>query len=172
MSVLTQAGVHGWGSIHAPGCPQCPDTQHLCAPGVFTLLQSVEKQCTSPNAGKPVGDDKFSFPGCSAGKRSRVLPGEETGVWLAQPLLDCSSKCPSWGPPSSLGRGAGGQSSSGCRTLPPWLSSRAETGLTFCDPLLPALTQPCPHGGWPQPGVGQHEGKGSTDWQAFKEATS
>lgn len=92
LSVLTQAGVHGWVSIHAPGCSQGPDTQHLCAPGVFTLLQSVKKQCTTPNTGKLTEDDKFSFPGSSAGKRSRVLPGEETGLWLAQPLPNRTSR--------------------------------------------------------------------------------
>lgn len=45
-------------------------TQHLCAAGIFILLQNVEKQCTSPNAGKPAEDSNFSFPGSSAGKSS------------------------------------------------------------------------------------------------------
>lgn len=59
------------------------------------------------NGGKPAGDDKFSFPGSNTGKRSQVLPGEETSLWLSQPLPNCSSKCPSWGPPNSLGRSTG-----------------------------------------------------------------
>lgn len=37
LTVLAQVGVQGWGSIHAPGCPKCPNTQQLCAPGVFML---------------------------------------------------------------------------------------------------------------------------------------
>lgn len=29
LSVLAQVGVQDWGSIHAPGCPKCPNTQQL-----------------------------------------------------------------------------------------------------------------------------------------------
>lgn len=58
LSVLAQVGMQGWGSIHAPGCPKCPNTQQLCAPGIFMFLLSVEKQCTPPIAGKPGGYDR------------------------------------------------------------------------------------------------------------------
>lgn len=135
-SVLAQVRLRGWGSVHAPGCPKCPNTQQLCAPGLLMLLLSVKKQCTPPNAGKPGGDDRFSFPGPGAGKRHRVLTGEATN-WLvtgsapAQLLQQMSLL----GTSSSLCRGTVSQSSSSCQTLSPWHSSPAELGLTFCDPF-------------------------------------
>lgn len=80
MSVLVQVMVQGWGSVHFPGCPKSHNTQQLCAPGVLTLLLSVKKQCTPPNAGKPGGDGRFFVSGPGAGKRHQVLTGEETGL--------------------------------------------------------------------------------------------